>query len=102
MKFLKLRAIDGRDDDLLTAGDLESIVNTELWPNLSRSLRGQRILSLRYDPEVGYVILEIEGGAVWISADSEGCHVLFEQPSTSTPKLPQFVANGDQREPAGS
>ncbi len=51
------------------------------WPTLARRIRGQRIVDRRYEPSAGYLVLELEEGEVWVSADWEGCDViLIEQP----------------------
>ena len=51
------------------------------WPTLSRRIRGQRIVDLRYEPDSGYLVLELEEGELWASADWKGCQViLIERP----------------------
>jgi len=46
------------------------------WLGLAARLRGRRILDLRYEPEDGFVVLELaDKGELWVSADIEGCQV---------------------------
>lgn len=50
------------------------------WPSLEARLRGRRIAGLRYDPEAGFVVVELTDGAeLWVSADREGCQT-FDEP----------------------
>ena len=41
------------------------------WPGLDARLRGRRVEGLRYEPDGGFVVVEL-----WVSADLEGCQVL--------------------------
>ena len=49
------------------------------WATLSRRLRGERIVGLRYDAESGYVVLELEGAELWLSADRDGYHLFVDE-----------------------
>ena len=45
---------------------------------------GSKIESLHYDAESGYVVIGLDSGEeLWISADYEGYHVLFDIPGDS-------------------
>ena len=49
------------------------------WKGIERRLKDVRVLGLRYERESGYVVVELEAEReVWISADTEGCHVITE------------------------
>lgn len=48
------------------------------WPGLTARVRGRWIWDLRYDAESGFVVIRLEGGGeIWVSADTEGCQVVF-------------------------
>lgn len=58
------------------------------WPTLSRRIRGQRIVDLRHEPSSGYLVLELEEGELWLSADWEGCQVLILNLNDSASPVP--------------
>ncbi len=47
------------------------------WPTLSARTNGQRLVSFRYDLDAGSLVVELENGELWVSADCEGCHVIW-------------------------
>ena len=50
------------------------------WPTLNMRVQDGRILGLRYDPESGYVVVELDDGEPLVSADWDGCCVVLERP----------------------
>lgn len=77
-------------ENLLTPGSYTQAMH---WDGIDRQVKGLRIQGLRFEPEVGYALLELEDGReLWISADREGCQIiLFRRHNSQTP-IPRGVA----------
>ena len=46
-------------------------------PGLEARLRGRRVTGLRYEPDAGRVVVELEDGELWVSADRGGWTAYF-------------------------
>ena len=66
------------DDNLLIALTQNRSVDIK-WATLSRRLRRERIVGLLYDSGLGYMVLELEGAELWLSADADGYHVFMDE-----------------------
>ena len=49
------------------------------WPGLEARPRGRRVLGLRYEPGDSFMVVELEGGELRVSADDEGWQVYFSK-----------------------
>ena len=50
------------------------------WKGLDRKLAGAVVTGIRYEPDSGYLIVElIDGREIWLSGDREGGHVFLDQ-----------------------
>ena len=46
---------------------------------------------MRYEPGAGFVVVELEGGELWVSTDQEGCQVAIEPAD----RLPAMYPRGN-------
>jgi hypothetical protein len=71
------------------------------WKTLDQRLEGAVIRRLRYEPNSGFVVIELaDGRELLVSACWEGCHVLLDDSCasyTSPFSRPQTLENGITR-----